>query len=124
MNRHDELEADFAQYYHLDLERMGEDFSHAHAACLAAQLPSTSRCNASLDPHAKWDELTWMMWRVEREMAVLRWSFCRYDNEPQPEYLPYPGKEKDKTVARERHERSKAAVDAAFGMMDGGNDGD
>lgn len=120
MNRHDELEADFAQYYHLDLERMGEDYSHTHAACLATQLPKGARCLSSGDPHDEWDDQMWALWRIERNVNLLRWGFVKYEGEEQPKPMPYPGQKSDRMAAQIRFEANKTAVDAAFGMDGGG----
>jgi hypothetical protein len=41
------LRADFQQWYGLNLDDMGGDYSISHAACLAAQLPGDSRTFAA-----------------------------------------------------------------------------
>lgn len=124
MNRHDELEADLAQYYHLDIERMGDEFSHAHAACLASQLPKGARCRVADDPHEAWGAQEWILRRIAHDMAVLRWCFAKYDGEPQPSPLPYPGEGLDKEMEGIRLRMNKESVDKAFNMTDGGEDGD
>lgn len=111
-----------AQYYHLDLERMGEDYTLAHAARLAAHLPAGSRCDVAGDPHGRWDDGTRLLWRIERELNLLRWRFAPFEGEGQPEPLPYPGHEEDARAAMERFIGNKQSVDAAFGL-EGGDDG-
>lgn len=122
MHRHDELEADLAQYYNIDLERMGDDFSTAHAACLAAQLPKGSRCNKAENPKNEWGDVMWTLWRMERNLNLLRWGFVKYDGEPQPGPMPYPGQRDDEKARAVRYRENKAIVDAAFGMNGGEND--
>lgn len=122
MNRHDELEADLAQYYNLDIEKMGDEFSYAHAACLATQLPKGARCRVADDPHEAWSDEMWALWHVERSVNLLRWSFVKYDGEEQPKPLPYPGQKRDAIVRAARFEANKTAVDEAFGMNGGDND--
>lgn len=123
MKHHDELEADLAQYYHLDLERMGADYSCAHAACLAAQLPKGSRCKALNDPHDEWSEEMWALWRIEQNIGLLRWGFVNYEGEEAPSPMPYPGQERDKALMSVRFEANRSAVDRAFGMNGGETDG-
>ena len=115
MNRHDELEADLAQYYHIDLERMGDDFSHSHAACLAAQLPKGARCRVADNPKHEWSDEAWLLWRIERNTSLLRWGFVNYEGEPQPKPVPYPGRDADETALAARFEMNRQLVDKAFG---------
>ena len=101
---------------------MGDEYSHAHAACLASQLPKGSRCCAVEDPHDEWDESTWLLWHIYKRLNQLRWGFVKYEGEDQPEPLPYPGQELDKEASRIRFERNKSAVDAAFNINGGDDD--
>ena len=104
---------------------MGEDYSHAHAACLAAQLPKGARCLAAADPHLSWSDETWMLWHIERNISLLRWEFLKFEGEDDPPTagLPYPGKALDAETWRMRFETNRQAVDEAFNMG-GGDDGD
>lgn len=102
---------------------MGEDFSHAHAACLATQLPKGARCRVAEDPHEEWGDEMWALWHIERSINLLRWGFVKYKGEKQPKPLPYPGKKEDEAAAKLRFEVGKMAVDTAFGM-NGGDDVD
>ena len=49
-----ELRADFQRYYSLNLDGMGVDYSIAHAADLAACLPSDSCCGIAEEPLNEW----------------------------------------------------------------------
>lgn len=101
---------------------MGEEYSHRHAAVLAAQLPRGSRCRAADDPHDEWDDQTWMLWRVHREITALRWSFVKYKGEKQPRQAPYPGQADDELAAERRYRENKRKVDEAFGISGGADD--
>lgn len=48
------LRADFQQYYNLNIDRLGRDFSAVHAADLAVMLPSDSRTYIAIDPDNAW----------------------------------------------------------------------
>ena len=100
---------------------MGDDFSHAHAACLAAQLPHGARCLVADDPHQEWSSEMWMLWHIERNIDRIRWVLLKHDGESVPTGLPYPGRERDDEARRMRFEVNRAAVDSAFNMdsMDG-----
>lgn len=71
--RKDELEADFQQYYGLNLERIGIDYSVAHAATLATQLPSDSRCMRQEIPGFEWSPEMYMLSAIEHGVRVLAW---------------------------------------------------
>ena len=101
---------------------MGEEYSHAHAACLATQLPKGSRCRKAEDPHDEWSDEAWALWRIERAVNLLRWSFIKYEGEETPKPFPYPGQKHDQEIAHKRFEIGKSAVDAAFDMSGGGNE--
>lgn len=49
-----ELRADFQQYYGLNLDRMGIEYTVLHAADLAVMLPRGSRVLARIDPATEW----------------------------------------------------------------------
>lgn len=101
---------------------MGDEYTHAHAACLAAQLPKGSRCLSSGDPHDEWDDSVWMLWRIEHNLRMLRGVFLSYDGEKTQEPAPYPGQKSDKQAAQARFEANRALVDAAFGMNGGADE--
>lgn len=96
---------------------MGVDYSHAHAACLATQLPKEARCMASDDPHDKWDEVMWMLWRIEYQTRLVRYGVgMRADGEQPPLPLDYPGKGLDEMRAQARREENKRRVRTAYGL--------
>jgi hypothetical protein len=102
---------------------MGEEYSTAHAARLAAQLPKGSRCKGAENPRNEWSDEMWALWRIERNINLLRWGMgVKYDGEDTPKPMPYPGMELDKEIERFRFKANKSAVDSAFGM-NGGVDG-
>lgn len=97
---------------------MGDEFSHAHAACLAAQLPRGSRCRVAEDPHEEWDEATWLLWRIEHSTRLARWTSgltFRGEGNP-PQQLDYPGVAGDRIAAQTRFKETKQRVDEAFGI--------
>ena len=95
---------------------MGDAYSHAHAACLASQLPRGARCLAADDPHQEWSDEMWMLWHMERSIDRIRWVLLKYDGEEVPSGLPYPGKDSDDQARKIRFEINRSAVDRAFGM--------
>lgn len=52
------MRADFQQYYGLDLDKMGGDYSIRHAACLAAHLPKDSRTFVAVNPLCEYASTT------------------------------------------------------------------
>lgn len=112
------MEADLAQYYHLDIERMGTDYSHAHAACLAAQLPRGARCRVADNPKEEWSEETWMLWRIEHSTRLTRYQMgIAFQGEPSPpRQIDYPGAAHDRVAAEIRFRQTKQRVDEAFGI--------
>lgn len=114
----DELRADFQQYYGLNIDRMGylDGFSHAHAAVLAAQLPSTSRVFTAYDPNNAWDEQTAFLAHIEYNLRVLIWQKskdgAKNRNPPKPPQTP---KERAQALAR-RANVDKQLVDKVLGM--------
>lgn len=91
-NHPDELRADFQQVYGLNLDGMGEGYSHAHAAALMAQLPRSSRVAKALDPSNEWDDATYLLSIIEYDLRVLIWQNTkdaqRNRNKPKPNDTP------------------------------------
>ena len=93
-----ELRADFQQTYGLNLDGMGVDYSFAHAACLAAQLPPGARIwRGTAD---EWPTDTYMLDRMEHMLRVLAWQ----QTEDAQKRRNYP-KPIDTPAAREEWER-------------------
>ena len=93
--RPDELRADFQQFYGLNLDSMGRDYSLLHAATLSAQLPSESRIKRIYEPSYKWSDADYMLRSIEHSLRVLAWQQTkdgqRGRNIPKP--IPTPAEE-------------------------------
>lgn len=70
----DELEADFRQYYGLNLESINTDYSLRHAAVLAAQLPRESRSLTKTCPDLVWSDEMYMLSKIEHLCRVMLWT--------------------------------------------------
>ena len=94
---HDELEADFQEFYGLNLEELGKSLSLRHAAILAAHLPPKSRCRSVADPNAVWSEEMYALVNIEYEMRLLLWmqSQSKKNHTPMPEPVDPPAKAKE-----------------------------
>ena len=73
-----ELRADFQQYYGLNLDGMGSEYTLSHAACLCAQLPIESRTIKALVGPEQAEALLWtlpvrMAAEQLNELRVIRW---------------------------------------------------
>lgn len=93
MDKHpDEVRADFQQYYGLNIDRMGVDYSDTHAACLATQLPPNCRLNQAENPDLMWSTEAWFLSQIEYDLRVLAWQNTkdaqRHRNEPKPPKTP------------------------------------
>ena len=99
-----ELRADLQQTYGLNLDGMGRDYSVAHAACCAAQLPAGAR--VWRDTAAEWTEVEYLLASIEFSLRVLKWKNTedgiKDRNAPEPIRTP---------ASREQDERhAKAAL--------------
>ena len=80
------------QFYGLNVDSMGVEYTHAHAAALIAQLPIDSRLARLQNPDAAIDYQTELLRSIEFSLRVLRWQ--RTDdgqhgrNRPEPIKLP------------------------------------
>lgn len=70
----DELRADLQQFYGLDLDRMGEAYTAAHAAALVRMLPRESRLARVESPALEWSEAEYLLARIEHTLRVLAWQ--------------------------------------------------
>lgn len=97
----DEMRADFQQYYGLNLDGMGRDYTHAHAAVLLSQLPRESRVSRYIDHDAAWSEDTVLLASIDYSLRLLLWSKtkdAKHDrNRPEPAKTP-----SERKAARER----------------------
>lgn len=72
-----ELRADFQRYYNLNLDGMGDDYTIAHAADLAACLPRESRCGIAEDPLNEWTIEARMLAFIEYYAHVWLWAHTK-----------------------------------------------
>ena len=70
----DELRADFQRFYGLNLDGMGIEYSTAHAAALAANLPRESATVRAVVPEAAWSDETYLLSAIEYDLRVLAWQ--------------------------------------------------
>ena len=100
------------------MERMGTDYSHAHAACLAAQLPRGARCRVAENPKEEWNEETWMLWRIEHSTRLTRYQMgLAFQGEGNPpRQIDYPGVQADRALVAMRFAENKLKVNEAFGI--------
>lgn len=88
----DELRADFQQYYGLNLDRMGADYSPEHAGALCAQLPRGARTMLAEDEGLRWGDQEAMLSSIEHGIRVLCWQNTKDGqkgrNAPKPVALP------------------------------------
>lgn len=111
---HDELEADFQQYYGLDIGGMGEGYTISHAACLAAQLPHCSRCMSLLSGSNGWTDETVLLSLIEYDIRAFMSSFA----EDAPEtHLPL-GYADLHQVGGDDGDEYRSMVDSVLGMSD------
>ena len=91
----DLLEADLAEVYGLDLERMGLDYSVGHAAVLAANLPASSRTMRDIDGRLEWGSSEYLLALVVDNLAALRYEESRRAGSKRaekPEPVERPGR--------------------------------
>ena len=75
MDEHpDELRADFAEFYRLDLDGLGRDYSTIHAAALLAQLPEGARTWRAYNADAAWTSDRALMAAMVNDLNWLVWS--------------------------------------------------
>lgn len=98
----DQLRADFQQYYGINLDGMGMDYSHAHAASLMVQLPQTSRVAKALNPDNEWSDAEYLLAAIEYDLRVLIWQKTKDGqknrNRPKPTETPHDVAEKRRRV--------------------------
>lgn len=111
----DELRADFQQYYGLNIDGMGSDYSYPHAAVLMTQLPHGSRLGRRLNPDNEWEDAVYFLAAIEYDLRVLAWQNTkdaqRNRNKPKPNETPH-----DLAKKRERAKAfDKGLVDSILG---------
>lgn len=93
----DALRADFQQYYGLNLDGMGRDYTTLHAADLLAQLPEGARVWRAYDERAVWTAERTLLAAIVNDLNWLVWSKTkdgqRNRNRPKP-IGPFDGEKK------------------------------
>lgn len=106
----DELEADFRQYYGLDLGGMGTDYTVSHAAVLASQLPPNARCMAKLSPNLAWTQERAALERLDYHVRYLMWMLSKDGakgvNRPKPPETPSQVQERTDQIIETQHNRA------------------
>ena len=80
-----QLRADLQRYYHLNIERMGHDFTIWQAAACAAALPLGSSLMQAIDPRAQYTLTDYLLHRISEQLAG--------------QHIPYPWENADKPLA-------------------------
>ena len=117
-----ELRADLQQHYGLNLDGMGVDYTYAHAACCAAQLPAGARVWRGTS--AEWGTMEYLLANMEHVLRVIAWQGTEdaQHGRNYPEPLPTPA---DRERERARYERSmanRAWIDSILGGEHGRRD--
>ncbi len=122
-SHHDELYADFQQYYGIDLwtlaifdERHTTDVDRA--AILAAQLPRDARVHVAVSPLARVSQTDELLRRVEYNQRVWHWANSK-DGEHganQPKPLMFDGEQEAHDRAAEREARHSKYVADLLGL--------
>ncbi|WP_139652775.1 DUF5361 domain-containing protein [Raoultibacter phocaeensis] len=87
------VRADMQQYYGLNIERMGIDYSMRHAADLIAMLPSKSRTFRAIDARYEWDMNEYLLAEAVDSLHMMVWANSKdaQKNRNRPKPLPRPG---------------------------------
>lgn len=112
----DELEADFQQFYNINLEDIGKSLSIRHAAVLAAHLPPDSRCLAAIDPNFGWSKELHMMAKIEHEMRVILWQNSQSKKNKTPFPKPIDPPAKTAKVQKKLENTNLREIDECLGM--------
>lgn len=116
-HHHDELYADFQQYYRLDLWSFGLDGDETtqdvlRAAILTYQLPRDSRMWAAILPVGVHDESRQLLRRIEYNQRALAWARAdkkKRGPEPDPVYLSGEEAVMDEKLRRDRETQEEVA---------------
>ena len=69
-----ELRADFQQYYALNIDKMGTEYSIMHAADLSVMLPQNSRVMCRIDPANAWGWQEHLLADLTNRVRWLQWA--------------------------------------------------
>ncbi len=103
MNKYpEELEADFQQYYAIDLDRVfnseGTSYSATHLACLAVQLPQTSRTLIAENEDMSWTTETMILADIANSLRIHLASMSK--GKKKPDLILPPSKNKKQDTER------------------------
>lgn len=97
---------------------MGVDYSIAHAAVLASQLPPHSRCAIKANPDAAWSDERAVLERIDYDVRYLAWMFSKDGakglNPPKPPKTPAQLKALGDQIQEAKD--SRAELDRLFGI--------
>lgn len=109
-----ELEADFQQYYGLDMRKLLEAGEFRRAEVLARQLPASSRTARAVEPRLEWDVGDYLLALVVDNLAFMRYeqtAGARRARKPKPLKRPGAGARRAaRTDERTVHGMSAEAV--------------
>lgn len=92
----DEVEADFQQYYGIDLETAWDVYSVKHLSVLAAQLPQESRSTKAIADE-EWTTEMHMLVNIEHELRTMIWlqanQFKKHKSQP-PKRIQSPSEQR------------------------------
>lgn len=120
---HDELYADFQQYYGIDLwtlaifdERHTTDVDRA--AILAAQLPRDARVHVAADPLARVSVTDFMLRKIEHNQRMWHWANTKDAEQGAnpPEQVLFAGEQEAHDRAAERAARQSKRVAELLGL--------
>lgn len=108
------------QFYGLNMDGMGDEYSHLHAAALCSQLPASSRVAAAQAPELSWSSAEYLLSSISDGINWLVWSRTK-DAEKgrnRPERNPTPA---DRARIKRRLDATdRDFVDRVLGTMRGG----
>lgn len=68
------MRADLQQYYGLNVDGMGAEYTCSHAAALVAMLPPQSRLMVQRNGALAWDDATYLLSHIDHDLRVLAWQ--------------------------------------------------
>lgn len=91
----DELRADFQQYYGLNIDGMGADYSVTHAAVLAVMLPLGARVPSKADPSLEWSLDRQLAAATANAVRDLHWAMAGGGEADRPERIGPPAPKRE-----------------------------
>lgn len=115
---HDEIVADFAQYYGLIVSAKDIEDEFETMACLWSQLPAQSRCVVKYNPEAEWDDTIYILNSMEFALRNIVWLLSKDGrknrNKPKPRITP--GEHAKREKARDNALEHKTEIDRILGI--------